>query len=66
MEICFTVVFIMMNVREYRSRSAAATARAELETDGVAKAHHHADAASWEALATMAERHALVMTTFKV
>jgi predicted dinucleotide-binding enzyme len=56
----------MMNAREYRSRSFAATARADLETDAVVKAHHHADAASWEALANMADRHAVVMATFKV
>jgi len=59
-------ISVMMSVREYRSRSAAATARADLETDGSIKAHHHADAASWEALANMAERHAAVMATFKV
>ncbi|MDP2764879.1 MAG: hypothetical protein Q8O54_08590 [Brevundimonas sp.] len=56
----------MMNAREYRSRSAAATARADLETDGAIRAHHHADAASWQALADMAERHAAVMATFRV
>ena len=56
----------MMNAHEYRSRSAAATARAELETDGVAKAHHRADAASWEALANMADRHAVAMASFKI
>ncbi|MGV8930147.1 MAG: hypothetical protein ACOH1E_10360 [Brevundimonas sp.] len=60
------VLIIMLNAREYRSRSVAATARAELETDCVAKAHHHADAASWEALANMADRHAVVMAGFKV
>lgn len=59
-------LIIMMNTREYRSRSVAASARAELETDGVAKAHHHADAASWKALAEMADRHAVVMAGFKV
>ena len=56
----------MMNAREYRSRSIAAAVRAELETDSVAKAHHSADAASWEALADMADRHVMVMANFKI
>ncbi len=63
---CCITLFVMMNAREYRSRSAAATARADLETDGAIRAHHHADAASWQALADMAERHAAVMATFRV
>ncbi len=37
-----------------------------MEADSVVKAHHHADAASWEALANMADRHAAVMANFKV
>lgn len=57
---------VMMNAHEYRSRAAAALERAELETDGPISAHHRADAASWEALANMAERHAAAMADFKV
>jgi len=57
--------FVMMNAQEYRTRSAAAKERAELETDGSIGAHHRADAASWEALAKMAERHAAAMAAFK-
>ncbi len=56
----------MMDVSDYRARSAAATARAGGATSETERAHHQADAASWEALAKMAERHALMMTTFKV
>ena len=57
---------IMMNALDYKARSAAATARADLETNQVAKAHHRADASSWEALADMAERHAAALATFKI
>lgn len=63
---CVMAFCIMMNAREYRSRSTAATARADLEMDQVIKAHHRADAESWEALANMAERHAAAMEAFKV
>lgn len=56
----------MMDVADYRARSAAAAARAEGATNPTEKAHHQADAASWEALAKMAERHALMMETFRV
>jgi len=56
----------MMNALDYKARSAAATARADLETNQVAKAHHRADASSWEALADMAERHAAALATFKI
>lgn len=56
----------MMDVADYRARSAAATARAGGATSQTEKAHHDADAASWEALAKMAERHALMMVAFKL
>jgi hypothetical protein len=56
----------MMNVAGHRTRSAAATARAEGATSETERAHHDADAASWEAMAKMAERHALTMTAFRL
>lgn len=56
----------MTDVADYRARSAAAAARAGSATSQVEKAHHDADAASWEAMAKMAERHALMMAAFKL
>ncbi len=56
----------MMDVADYRARSEAALARAEGATSEAEKAHHRADAVSWEALAKMAERHALLMKAFKL
>ena len=66
MATCCIGSIIMMTVRQYRVRSEAAKARAELEIDGYIKSHHQADAESWEALANMAERHAAAMASFKV
>lgn len=56
----------MRNVADFRARSAAATARADCATSRTEQAHHTADAASWEAMAKMAERHALMMAAFKL
>ncbi|HYC98763.1 hypothetical protein [Brevundimonas sp.] len=57
---------IMMDVAEYRTRSAAAHERAAAAITLLEKEHHEADAASWEALAKMAERHILMMQFFKI
>lgn len=56
----------MKNVADYRARSAAAGVRAEGAMSLAEHAHHTADAASWEALAKMAERHVVTMAAFKV
>ncbi|WP_439476320.1 hypothetical protein [Brevundimonas sp.] len=56
----------MKDVANYRARSEAAIARAGGATSETEKAHHQADAASWEALAKMAERHALMMAAFRL
>ncbi|MDO9588036.1 MAG: hypothetical protein Q7J13_08875 [Brevundimonas sp.] len=56
----------MRNIADYRAKSVAAGVRADGATSLAEHAHHTADAASWEALAKMAERHAVTMAAFRV
>jgi hypothetical protein len=56
----------MMDVTEYRARSEVARVKDECATDEFVKSQYVADAASWEALAQLAERQAVLVARFKV